>query len=45
MNAAARRMGVSDAEIVTLWQPPVDDDEVLALGRVATRVTDERTER
>ncbi len=39
--AAARRMGLSDAEIVTLWQPPVDDDEVLSLGRVATRVTDE----
>ena len=33
----------SEAEIVTLWQPPVDDDEVLALGRAATRVTDERT--
>jgi hypothetical protein len=43
VSAAARRMGLSEAEIVTLWQPPVDDDEVLALGRVATRVTDERT--
>jgi hypothetical protein len=45
VTAAARRLGLSDAEIVTLWQPPVDDDEVLALGRVATRVTDERTQR
>ena len=43
VSAAARHMGLSEAEIVTLWQPPVDDDEVLALGRVATRVTDERT--
>jgi hypothetical protein len=43
VTAAARRLGMSEAEIVTLWQPPVDDDEVLALGRVVTRVTDERT--
>ena len=34
----------TDAEIAALWHPPVDDDEVLALGRVVDRAaTDERT--
>jgi hypothetical protein len=41
--AAARRLGWTDAEIAALWQPPATDDEVLALGRIVTRVTDERT--
>jgi hypothetical protein len=41
--AAARRLGFTDREIATLWSPPTADDDVLALGRVVARVTDERT--
>jgi Domain of unknown function (DUF4350) len=43
VSAAARQLGLSDEEIATLWRPPGNDDEILALGRVVTRVTDERT--
>ena len=36
-------MGLTDDEIVALWHPPANTDDVLALGRVVARVTDERT--
>jgi len=40
---AARQLGLDDDEIVALWQPPTTDEAVIALGRVVSRVTDERT--
>jgi hypothetical protein len=43
VTAAARQLGLDGDEIETLWRPPANDDEILALGRVVTRVTDERT--
>jgi hypothetical protein len=43
VDAAARTMGLDDAQIATLWRPPRSDEELLTLGRVVTRVTDERT--
>jgi hypothetical protein len=43
IDAAARRIGLTDDEIVALWRPPAGPDDVLALGRVVARVTDERT--
>ncbi len=43
IETAARQMGLTDDEIVALWHPPANTDDVLALGRVVARVTDERT--
>ena len=43
IETAARQMGLTDDEIVALWHPPASTDDVLALGRVVARVTDERT--
>lgn len=43
IDTAARQMGLTDDEIVALWRPPASTDDVLALGRVVARVTDERT--
>jgi hypothetical protein len=41
--AAARRLGLGVEVVATLWRPPANDSEVLALGRVVARVADERT--
>jgi hypothetical protein len=43
VDAAARAMGLDDAQIATLWHPPRSDEELLVLGSVVARVADERT--
>jgi hypothetical protein len=43
VDAAARRIGLAEDEIVALWRPPTGREDVIALGRVVARVTDERT--
>ncbi|MGH8978700.1 MAG: DUF4350 domain-containing protein [Acidimicrobiia bacterium] len=43
VDAAARRIGLTEAEIAALWRPPSSREDVIALGCVVARVTDERT--
>ena len=43
VEAAARQMGLTEDEIVALWRAPTSSEDVLALGRVVARVTEERT--
>jgi hypothetical protein len=42
-DAAARALGLDDAQIATLWHPPASDAELLTLGSVVARVAHERT--
>ncbi len=38
-DRAAIRLGLSDADRAALWHPPTDDESALALGRLASRLS------